>query len=301
MNKKKLRLFSGRATVFAWSTVRFVIIFGLAFLILKPFATKILLAFMSEDDLLDSTVRLIPRHFSGYFWNVALIGLDLSKTMLPSLLISVLVGIIQVFTCTVVGYGLARFKSVISKIVFIFVLVIILIPPQVTSVSRYLGFVFFGVGSYTVNLIDSFWPVLILAFCGLGLKEGLYIYLMRSLFLSLPRELEQAAYIDGASPLTTFIKVIVPNSIGLMMTVFLFSFCWQWTDISMPTEFFTNIKMLSTQIGTITIKTGTLVHPYGTYIARNAGAMLILIPILIIFVFCQKFLVKSIASSGVAN
>jgi len=284
-----------------WPVVRFVLIFGLAFLILKPFAIKILLAFMSHDDLLDSTVRLIPRHFSLYLWSVALKGLDLMESLLPSVLLSVAVGIIQVFTSTVVGYGLARFNSIISRIAFIFVIIIMLVPPQVTSIAQYLGFVYFGVGPFKVEIVNTFWPAFLLAFCGLGIKEGLYIYMMRSLFIGMPRELEQAAYIDGASPIAAFVRVILPNSRGLMLTVFLFSFCWQWTDISMPTLYFPNIKLLATQISVITVKTGMLEHPYAMYIARNAGAMLMLIPLFIVFIFCQKFLVKSIITSGIAN
>ena len=63
------------------SLIRFVIIFGLAFIILKPFVYKILMAFMSPDDLLDSTVRLVPRHFSLYYWKTALEGLNLGQTL----------------------------------------------------------------------------------------------------------------------------------------------------------------------------------------------------------------------------
>lgn len=298
---KKKQPLTRRAYGMIWPMIRFVLVFGMAFLILKPFGIKILLAFMSEEDLLDSTVRLIPRHFSGHLWNVALQGLNLSESLLPSIALSVGVGLIQVFTCTVVGYGLARFHSLVSRAAFIFVIVIMLVPPQVTSIAQYLGFVYFGFPGHTVELVNTFWPAFLLAFCGLGLKEGLYIYLMRSLFIGMPRELEQAAYIDGASPIAAFARVILPNSRGLMFTVFLFSFCWQWTDISMPTLYFSNIRLLATQIETITVKTGTLEHPYAMYIARNAGAMLMLIPLFIVFLFCQKFLVKSITTSGIAN
>lgn len=93
------------------SLIRFVIIFGLAFIILKPFVYKILMAFMSPDDLLDSTVRLVPRHFSLYYWKTALEGLNLGQTLRNTGLLSLLVGVIQVASCTMIGYGLAVSNS----------------------------------------------------------------------------------------------------------------------------------------------------------------------------------------------
>lgn len=100
------------------------------------------------------------------------------------------------------------------------VIVIMLVPYHVISIAQYLGFVYFGVGSFTINLTDSFWPSLILAFTGLGIKEGLYIYLLREFFKSLPAELEEAAYIDGAGTIRTFFQVMLPNARTMMMTVF---------------------------------------------------------------------------------
>ena len=261
------------------SLIRFVIIFGLAFIILKPFVYKILMAFMSPDDLLDSTVRLVPRHFSLYYWKTALEGLNLGQTLRNTGLLSLLVGVIQVASCTMIGYGLARFKFRGSKLAMAMVIVIMLVPYHVISIAQYLGFVYFGVGSFTINLTDSFWPSLILAFTGLGIKEGLYIYLLREFFKSLPAELEEAAYIDGAGTIRTFFQVMLPNARTMMMTVFLFA----------------------NTIESLYIRVGLNADMLGTNIARNAASMLIIIPLLILFGFCQKMLVKSIALSGMAN
>ena len=250
------------------SLIRFVIIFGLAFIILKPFVYKILMAFMSPDDLLDSTVRLVPRHFSLYYWKTALEGLNLGQTLRNTGLLSLLVGVIQVASCTMIGYGLARFKFR---------------------------------GSFTINLTDSFWPSLILAFTGLGIKEGLYIYLLREFFKSLPAELEEAAYIDGAGTIRTFFQVMLPNARTMMMTVFLFSFCWQWTDSTYSSIYFNEMPVFANTIESLYIRVGLNADMLGTNIARNAASMLIIIPLLILFGFCQKMLVKSIALSGMAN
>ena len=109
-NIKNTQGFKKRVLLVAYSIARFVIIFGLAFIILKPTIYKILLAFMNPDDLLDSTVKMIPRHFSLEYWKVALEGLHLNESFFNTVLLSLSVSIIQVISCTMIGYGLARFK-----------------------------------------------------------------------------------------------------------------------------------------------------------------------------------------------
>lgn len=283
------------------SLLRFLLVFGLAFIILKPFIYKILMAFMSPDDLLDSTVQLIPRHPSTYYWKTALEGMQIATAGLNTLLLSVSIGLIQVVACTMIGYGLGRYRFKGSRLAFVMVVVIMMVPQQVISIAQYLGFVYFGVGSMTVSLVDSFTPLYILSFTGLGIKEGLYIYLMREFFRSMPKDLEEAAYIDGAGSFRTFIRIMLPNARTMMVTVFLFSFCWQWTDTLYSSLYFSELPVFSNTISTIYVRVGLALDPMGSAIAQNAAAMLMIIPLLLLFALCQKALVKSIAVSGMAN
>lgn len=292
-----------KGTVGKWllSFVRFVVIFGLAFIIIKPFIYKIMMAFMSPDDLLDSTVHLVARNPSMYYWKRAWEGLNLSETLSNTLLLSLGVAVIQVLSCTMIGYGLARFRFRGNKILSAAVIVIILVPYHVISIAQYLGFVYFGVGNLTINLVDTFWPMLILAFTGLGIKEGLYIYLLQQFFHSIPSALEEAAYIDGAGTIRTFFRVMLPNARTMMMTVFLFSFCWQWTDSTYSGIYFNEIPVFANTIEAFYIRVGLNADMLGTNITRNAMAILIIIPLLVLFGFGQKLLVKSITLSGMAN
>ncbi len=292
-----------KALKWIWRTVRFIIVFGLAFIILKPFIYKILMASMSPEDLLDSTVKLIPKHFSTYYWKVALEGLEFSKTGWLTFFMSASVGVIQTFICSMIAYGLARFRFRGNKLAFAAVIVIMMIPPQVYSIAQYLRFTNFnyGIGGFALNLTDSLVPLYILAGTGLGLKEGLYIYLMRSFFMSLPKDLENAAYIDGASPIGTFFRVILPNAKTLLVTVFLFSFAWQWTDVSYPALYFSEFAVLATKIPTIYIRIGLSADPLGSNIAQNAAGMLAMVPLLILYAFSQRALIQSIVRTGSAN
>lgn len=283
------------------SLLRYVIIFGLAFIILKPFFYKILMAFMHPDDLLDSTVKLVPRHFSLYYWKTAWEGLRVEEAAGNSFFLSLFVGIIQVLSCVSIGYGLAHFQFKGKRLAFGFVIAIMLVPFSVTSIAQYLQFAYFGFGGLRLDLTDTFIPILVLAFTGLGLKEGLYIYMFREFFCSMPEELEEAAYIDGAGVIKTLFTVILPNARTIMLTVFIFSFCWQWTDTAYSSLYFYETPVFANVINAIYIRVGLNADLLGTFIARNAAAMLLMLPLIILFGFCQKLFLKSVAMSGLAN
>ena len=133
-----------------------------------------------------------------------------------------MVSVLQLAISCLVGYGFARFKFKGRNILFFIVILSLIVPAQTILIPLYFRF-------SSIGLLNTIWPVVILSACGIGLKNGLYIYLMRQFFRGMPRELEQSAYIDGAGPLRAFVQIILPNAFNMMITVFLFSFTWQWT------------------------------------------------------------------------
>lgn len=302
LNRLKIK---NKITKGIWSVFRFVLIFGLCFVILYPFVVKILAACMSPEDLLDSTVKFIPKNWSSYYWKFAWERLDVLKSGGLTLLISLVSAIIQVIVSTMVGYGLARFDFKGKKIAFAMVIIILLVPSQVYSIPQYLNFRYFGIGGVTVNLIDSIIPIYLLSLGCMSVKQCLYIYLMREFFKDLPRDLENAAYIDGASIGRTFISVVLPNAKGMMITVFLFAFCWQWTDTEFSSLYFSSKTTLAMRsiVGSYMVVKGQVssTDPFGTAIARAAATIIIIIPVVLLSAFCQKFLVRSISRSGMAN
>lgn len=277
-----------------WVVARFVIIFGLAFIILKPFLQKVLLAFMPPEDLLNETVQYIPTVFSGYYWEKAWEGLQLHSTLLNTMVMSLIVSALQLFVCTCVGYGLARYRFIGNRFLMVAVVVIMLIPSEVYSISQFLTF-------WEMGMVDTPMPLYVLSFCGLGLKEGLYILFMRSFFAGLPKDLEAAAYVDGAGNIRAFVSVILPNARSIMATVFLFSFCWQWTDTSMSQLYFSDYQVLANIVTTIRVSRNGSMDIMGTGIAQNAACILIILPLLIVFLCCSKFVTKSFVTSGIAN
>jgi ABC-type glycerol-3-phosphate transport system permease component len=154
-----------------------------------------------------------------------------------------------------------------------------------------------------MNIANSYLPLILMSATGLAFKNGLYIFMLRQFFRGIPDELEESAYMDGCGTFRTFIQIILPLSIPMMITVFLFAFCWQWTDSFYTNMFFTNPnkapevlsqfieipKSLDTQYAGQNL--------YETAIHNTCGIMIIL-PLVIMYVFLQRYLVEGIERSG---
>jgi multiple sugar transport system permease protein len=154
-----------------------------------------------------------------------------------------------------------------------------------------------------LNLINTYAPLIILSVTGLAFKNGLYIFMLRQFFRGIPDSLEESAYIDGSGDFRTFLQIILPMSVPMMITVFLFAFCWQWTDSFYSNMFFTNpnkAPLVLSKIVGIPISLDTNYagqNLYETAIKNTCGIMIIL-PLVIIYVFLQRYLVEGIERSG---
>ena len=163
-----------------------------------------------------------------------------------------------------------------------------------------------------INIARSYLPMILMSLGGLAFKNGLYIFLLRQFFRGIPDELEESAYIDGCGTFHTFFRIILPLSIPMLITVFLFSFCWQWTD-----TFYVNqvldlgdsrnllIDLISRTVPEdfmqlATKEAGPAAGVYKSMITNTCGLMIIF-PLVILYAFCQKFLVQGIEHSGIAN
>ncbi len=158
-----------------------------------------------------------------------------------------------------------------------------------------------------INLRDTYWPYIVMSVTGLAFKNGLYIFMLRQFYRGVPDELEESAYIDGSGVFRTFMEIILPLSVPMMITVFLFSFSWQWTDNYYNSIFFTtNGPALMSSLTTISVPTSlqvglepymAIANQYETAI-RNTCGIMIIAPLLIMYLFCQRYLVQGIERSG---
>lgn len=283
----------GRA---GWAIFRLVIIAGLCFQILYPFIIKILKAFMSTGDLTDPTVKIYPRHFSTYFWQTAFDNMDYISNFFNSLVMALSVALIQILICSMVGYGLAKFRFKARGYVFVLVIATLLVPPQVYSSPMFLLF-------KTLGLTDTPFPNILLSLLGIGFRNGLYIFIMRQFFIGMPKELEEAAYIDGYGPYATFFRIMLPNALNMIIVVFMLSFAWQWTDVFY--SHLLNIKNSNLAVAILNITqvmaTGEKMDQAVFFVIRNTATLLLVAPLLVLFGFAQKRLIEGVERSGIVG
>ena len=282
---------------FCWYIVRLVLIIGISFMILYPFIVKGIVSFMSTNDITDNTVMYIPREGRTYFIQKAVNSLDYWPALLNTALLSLGVAVLQLFVSTMVGYGFARFKFWGKSLLFMLVLLMLIIPAQTITLPLYVNLNnFLGTG---LSLINTPFALLFLALMGLGLKNGLYIYLMRQFFRGMPKELEMSAYIDGAGHFRTFFSIMLPNATNMMITVFLFAFTWQWTDTTYNTMLIPDLKILTNTIMNVT--TATSGDTTQMQALLDTSSLLLILPLLIVFLFAQRYFIQGIERSGLVE
>lgn len=302
-----------------WVLFKFVLLLGISYIILFPFFVKIAASFMSPDDLVDVTVRMIPKYPTLNTYKFIILENGYYDAFINTFLLSFLCAVIQTLICSVVGYGFSKFKFRGNKILFLGVIFTMIVPHQTLMLSMFMKFRYFDIfGIYgllnkllrfseysSVNMINTFVPLIIMSLGGIAFKNGLYIFLMRQFFKGVPDELEEAAYIDGSGVFKTFVKIIVPTAIPMMITIFLFSFSWQWTDNFYTNLFFTsqgptlmpNIVRVPESLSMMNFAAATL---YQSGI-RNTCGLLILLPLLLIYSFMQRYLIQGIERSGIVG
>ncbi len=162
---------------------RAILLFGMCFMILQPILNKISISFMEEQDIYNPMVIAIPEHFTTANYELAATFMSYSEGLKNSLLIALSVSILQIAMCTLVGYGFARFEFPLKKLWFAFVILVIVIPPQIISTSLHLHFRYFdifgifqAINGEPFNLRGSVLPYYLMSAGCMGLKNGLYIY-----------------------------------------------------------------------------------------------------------------------------
>ena len=195
---------------------------------------------------------------------------------------------------SLVGYGFARFKFWGNTLLFGLVILELIVPPQTIMIPLFIRFRFF-IGD--ISLIGTFWPIIILTLTCMGIKSGLYIYMFRQFFINMPKELEEAAYIDGCNTFQTYYKVMLPSAVSTMVTVFLLSFSWQWTDTTYSSLFRTT-GLMANAINNIGDPDMEEVMAT-TY--NNTAAVLSVLPIAVVYLFGQKFFIQGVERSGITG
>ncbi|MCR2821534.1 carbohydrate ABC transporter permease [Lederbergia panacisoli] len=303
---------------FVWTLVRSVLIIGLSFVILYPIILKVSIAFKHKSDIYDPTVMYIPRNFTLENFKYVMETMNYFKVVWNSFVLSGSTMLLTTISCALVGYGFARFKFRGSNILFALVILTILVPPQTIMVPTYLqyrNFDVFGLiglfnGGQGIKLIGTYWPFIISSITGMGLKAGLFIFIFRQFFKGIPREIEEAALVDGAGVFKIFFRIMLPNAIPAMITVMLFSFVWQWNDTYFTTMFLESASVISSQVqiagatlaSKLTAASGSgQIDPFYLSMLVNTSVLLAITPLIVLYMFVQRHFVESVERTGIVG
>ena len=260
----------------------------------------------------------VPKAFSTEAYKIAFKQLDYKNSALLSLIISVFSTALTAISCSLTGYAFARFEFKGKKIAFLFVMLLIVIPPQQIIVPQYLMYKSFNFGGLLslfgveLNLLNTPFVFVLPSMFAVGLKAGIFIFIFRQFFLGQPRELEEAAKIDGCGALQTFIKVMAPLAKPAFVVVIMLCIIWHWNDYYSSSMFFIDkikpvmicLERLRQNIVEMSTLPGLPKGNYTPVILRmylQAGVVLTITPPLFLYVFMQKQFVESIDRTGIVG
>jgi len=268
-------------------------------------------SFFSDSDLTSPLIYVIPRNPTLERYQSAFTILNYFPTLGKNLLFIAAVTVIQVMVCSLTGYGFARFDFPAKKLLFACVIIMIVVPVYPLALYWLVTFKYFDplwlVSFFTggpVNLLSSPAPIFIMTALGCGLRAGLYIVIFNQFFRGLPKELEEAALVDGAGALYTYFRIMLVNATPALLTTTLFSIVWQYNDTSLAGLFGLSVEMnIARRLLTVPAQFLYVLN-VGQPIIRLytcAGIVLTMLPIVAIYVLLQRRFIEGIERSGIVG
>ena len=290
------------------SFVRYFFLLALSYVVLFQLIYMISYSLRPPVDAFNPSVVWIPSEFTLDNFGVALTALDYWNSGLVSIYVMMISAFIEVFVCAVIAYGFARFEFREKGLLFFLVLITIMVPVQMLVVPMYLNYSHFdilGIGNLfreltgvdlRMNMLNTGLTFYLPSLFGIGVRSGLFIFIYRKFFEGLPRELEEAAYVDGAGPLRTFVSVILPSSGVVFLTVTIFSTIWHWNESYLAGMYNSLNPPLAVKLEIIQ---STFQHESRQ--GPMAACLLFIAPMLVMYAIMQRKFVQSIDRVGIVG
>ena len=268
-------------------TIGFFVILLAAIITSYPLVWMISSSFKLETEIFRD-LNLIPNPFilDNYKtgWQGAS-GLTFATYFKNSFIVSLSIVLGNLISASMAGYAFARLNFTFKKLFFALMLGTMMLPMHVTLIPRYIMFFRFG-------WIDSFLPLIVPAFFA---TQGFFVFLIVQFIRGIPRELDEAATVDGCSPIEIYTKIILPLALPALVTTTIFSFIWSWNDFFSQLIYISAPARFPIALGLRAFMDFTSRSAYGQLFAMS---LLSILPILALFTVSQKLLIEGIATSG---
>jgi multiple sugar transport system permease protein len=251
---------------------------------LLPLIWLVRSALMTSGQIFVSPVEWIPKPFAWDNFSGALTQVPFARYFLNTLIIEAGVLVGTVLSCSLAAFSFARLRWRHKNLVFGLLMSGVMLPYAVTLIPTFLFWQHLG-------LVNTYVPLILPHWFGTGVFN---IFLLRQFFLSIPYELDESAYIDGASPFQVYWRIILPLSKPALAVVGVFTFLGVWNDYLGPLIYLNDSDKYTLAMGLASFQ--------GTYTAQwgylMAAAAVVLLPIVLLFAFAQKYFVEGIALTG---
>jgi multiple sugar transport system permease protein len=276
----------------ARNTRNFITYSGLlliGFILLLPIIWLLITSLKRDIEYLTYPIVLFPKilQFTNYREVFNPIYTYLSHTA-NTVFLAVLYSTLSVFTSSMVGFGFARYRDVkASHTLFGFVIAMLIIPTIVTVIPTFMIFA-------KIHLTGKYWPWVFWGLAG----APYHIFLFRQFFLTFPKELEDAAEVDGCSPFQIYWRIFIPNSSAAIATSYILNFIGVWGDWLTP-RIYLNVD--NTTIGVIIGQ--IFKNPSGQFLTTLtiSGIVIYTLPMILIFFIGQRYILKGVVTSGLAG
>jgi multiple sugar transport system permease protein len=258
-----------------------VLVIGLFFFI--PWFWLLSSSLKTADHIFDLPPTWIPNPAQLSNYVNAVTNIPFFLYMKNTVLICALVVIGRLFSCSLVAYGFSQVRWPGRDKVFILVLATMMLPFQVTMIPLYVIF-------SHLNLIDTIIPLVLPSFFG----NAFFIFLLRQFFMTIPRELVEAALLDGANHFNIYTQIVIPLSKPALSTLALFSFLWTYTDYMAPLVYLIHQPKWTLTLGL----RGFLSQHTASWGPLLAACALFTIPVVVLFFFTQKTFIEGIVTTG---
>jgi len=289
----------------------YFVLTSLALVYVAPIISMIVTSFMSFSDLINPTTNWIPRSFEWSNYQQAWIALSAwpatlfpegftflesvgRSTLINTLLITLPSAFFQVFSCAIAGYAFGRLEFPFKRFFFVLLILVFVVPPQAQIIPLIMAYRDLGI----LNTPLVFWGP---AFFGHGVRGSLFVFVFMQFFRKLPKDLEEAAMVDGVNPFMIFLKVMMPLAKPAFMVVFLFALVYHWTESMLSSTLYSLFPTFAVRIMMVMNPGAIIGMTITSRTVHMATGVIMMAPLLVIYFFTQRTFTESIERTGLVE
>ncbi len=300
------------------TVARLVFLISISYIVIYPLLYMVLTSFTQETAFYSSRRIWIPDSLTTSYYLLIVEIIEYFKALASTLKYEIVAALIEVCSCAVAAYGFSRFNFKLKKLCTAMLFLTILIPTAMIIIPLAINYAhldFVGIlGLFNKltgidlrpTIINTPWSFWLPSLFGMGLRSGIMIYIYMQFFKGLPGEFEEAAYVDGAGPMRTFLQIIIPSSSVVILTVSVFSIIWHWNDYQMSTMFMNQDLPLSVSLLNLPEHLGIFGYHISDFDPRAislmmAACVLFVLPVLVFYLIIQHWFIESVDRVGITG